>query len=61
VRQPLRNSRQGVSHADEKKKIGLPDRLFKNPKVKAALDEAAEEVAKDEEGAYLRKQQQTAT
>ena len=43
-----------------KKKSGFLDRLFKNPKVKAALDEAAEEVAKDEEEAP-EEQQQTAT
>lgn len=44
----------------KKKKSGFLDRLFKNPKVKAALDEAAEEVAKDEEEAP-EEQQQTAT
>lgn len=48
------------SHMPEKTKLGFLDRLFKNPKVKAALDEAAEEVAKDEEGAS-EEQQQTAT
>ena len=48
------------SHMPMKKKSGFLDRLFKNPKVKAALDEAAEEVAKDEEGAP-EEQQQTAT
>lgn len=48
------------SHMPMKKKSGFLDRLFKNPKVKAALDEAAEEVAKDEEGAS-EEQQQTAT
>jgi hypothetical protein len=48
------------SHMPEKTKSGFLDRLFKNPKVKAALDEAAEEVAKDEEGAP-EEQQQTAT
>ncbi|MGE4440162.1 MAG: DUF2213 domain-containing protein [Desulfomicrobium sp.] len=48
------------SHMPKKKKSGFLDRLFKNPKVKAALDEAAEEVAKDEEEAP-EEQQQTAT
>ena len=48
------------SHMPMKKKSGFLDRLFKNPKVKAALDEAAEEVAKDEEEAP-EEQQQTAT